>query len=70
MALRKNFKLLKYEHIIYHFKARDLEIQFFREIIKFRKMQAKQILPNFLTLPDLKGSRRPPKGFSLITFDR
>ena len=23
---QKNFKLLKYEHIIYHFKARDLEI--------------------------------------------
>ena len=22
----KNFKLLKYEHIIYHLKARDLEI--------------------------------------------
>ena len=22
----KNFKLLEYEHIIYHFKARDLEI--------------------------------------------
>ena len=22
----KNFKLLKYEYIIYHFKARDLEI--------------------------------------------
>ena len=22
----KKFKLLKYEHIIYHFKARDLEI--------------------------------------------
>ena len=25
-ALRKNFKLLKYERIIYHFKARGLEI--------------------------------------------
>ena len=24
--LRKNFKLLKYEHIIYSFEARDLEI--------------------------------------------
>ena len=23
---QKNFKLLKYEHIIYHFKARGLEI--------------------------------------------
>ena len=33
----KNFKLLKYEHIIYHFKARDLELEItsknrFREI--------------------------------------
>ena len=26
MAVRKKFKLKKYEHIIYHFKARDLEI--------------------------------------------
>ena len=26
MAVRKKFKLLKYEHINYHFKARDLEI--------------------------------------------
>ena len=25
-AVRKNFKLLKYEHVIYHFKARGLEI--------------------------------------------
>ena len=35
----KNFKFLKYEHIIYHFKARDLEIpfKFFREIFKFRE---------------------------------
>ena len=28
MAVRKNFKLLKYEHIIYHFKARDPDINF------------------------------------------
>ena len=26
VGVRKNFKLLKYEHIINHFKARDLEI--------------------------------------------
>ena len=26
MALEKYFKLLKYEHIIYSFEARDLEI--------------------------------------------
>ena len=25
-GVRKNFKLLKYEHITYHFKARDLKI--------------------------------------------
>ena len=25
---RKNFRLLEYEHIIYHFKAHDLEIPF------------------------------------------
>ena len=24
--IRKNFELLEYEHIIYHFEARDLEI--------------------------------------------
>ena len=24
--VRKNFRLLEYEHIIYHFEARDLEI--------------------------------------------
>ena len=26
MAVRKSFRLLKYEHIMYHFKARDLEV--------------------------------------------
>ena len=39
MAVRKNVKLLKYEHIIYHFKGRGLEISkcnYFREIFKFR----------------------------------
>ena len=39
--VRKNFKLLEYEHIIYHFEARDLEIpniyNLFREIFKFRE---------------------------------
>ena len=41
-CLQKNFKLLKYEHIMYHFKAHDLEIPYkykyklFREICKFR----------------------------------
>ena len=38
-AVQKNFKLIKYEHIIYHFEARGLEISknnYFREIFKFR----------------------------------
>ena len=36
---RKNFKLVKYEHIIYSFEVRDLEISkcnYFCEISKFR----------------------------------
>ena len=47
----KNFKLLKYEHIVYHFKARDLEILLiliFRQIFKFREIRTKQISRNFL----------------------
>ena len=38
-ALQKHFRLIKYEHIIYHFEARGLEISiynYFREIFKFR----------------------------------
>ena len=27
MGVRKTFELLKYEHIIYHFKERDLEFR-------------------------------------------
>ena len=38
MAVQKNFRLLKYERIIYNFEARDLEISnmgnYFREFIK------------------------------------
>ena len=40
----KNFKLLKYEHIIYHFKARGLEIRIYnysREIFKCRENMSK-----------------------------
>ena len=37
MAVRKDFRLLKYEHIIYHFKARD-----------FAKIRAKTDLAKFL----------------------
>ena len=48
----KKFKLLKYEHIIYHFKARDLEItvniNFFSEIFKFRKNASKTDFAKFL----------------------
>ena len=35
----KNFKLLKYEHVIYHFKAVVWRLRiyhYFREIVKFR----------------------------------
>ena len=51
MAVRKNFKLSKYEHIIYHFKARDLEIPFincFARYLNFAKMQAKTDFAKFL----------------------
>ena len=45
MDVRKNFKLKSYEHIIYHFKARGLEIpniyNYFREIFKFRENMSK-----------------------------
>ena len=39
MGVRKNVKLLKYEHIIYSFEACNLEIltcNYFLEIFKFR----------------------------------
>ena len=38
MEVRKNFKLLEHEHIIYHFEAGDLEIpnNLFHEKFKFR----------------------------------
>ena len=39
VGVRKKFKLLKYEHIVYSFEARNLEIwicNYFREIFKFR----------------------------------
>ena len=40
MEVRKNFKLLEHEHIIYHFEVGDLEIpniyNLFREKFKFR----------------------------------
>ena len=47
IAIRKNFKLLKYEQIIYHFKARDLEIVS-RHILISRKYKQKQISRNSL----------------------
>ena len=55
MAPEKNFKLSKYEHIIYHFKAYDLEISLiyivFRNILLIYIISQKQISRN-----SLKGS--------------
>ena len=52
MAPEKNFKLLRYEHITYHFKVHDLEIPliqiFSRNIQISRKYEQKQISRNFL----------------------
>ena len=42
----EKFRLLKYEHIIYHFKARDLEIplyKFLARYLNFAKIRTKQI---------------------------
>ena len=52
-AVRKNFKLLKYEHIIYHFKENGLEISnvqynYFREIFKFRENMSENRVAKFL----------------------
>ena len=48
-AVQKNFKLIKYEHIIYHFEARGLEISnISRNIQISRKYEQKQISRNFL----------------------
>ena len=70
----EKFKLLKYEHITYHFKARDLEIPliyFFARYLNFAKIQAKQISRNFLTQKNLRGGQNdPPSGFSGITRER
>ena len=41
MAPEKNFKLLKYEHIIYHFKAHDLEISSYFAKIAHRVAKSK-----------------------------
>ena len=46
----KKFSLLKYEHIIYHFKARDLEINFFSEIFKFHENTSKTNFAKFLSV--------------------
>ena len=55
----KKFKLLKYnEHIIHHFKARDLEIPLIREIFKFRENTSKtnfaEIFLSVYTIAKLK----------------
>ena len=51
-GVRKKFKLLKYEQIIYHFKARDLEIPLiliFSKILKFHKSMSKTNFAKFLS---------------------
>ena len=50
-GVRKKSKLLKYEHIIYHFKARDLENSvniIFSKIFKFRENTSKTNFAKFL----------------------
>ena len=51
VGVQKKFKLLKYEHIIYHFKATDPEIpliKIFSEIFKFRENASKTNFSKFL----------------------
>ena len=52
MEVRKNFKLLEYEHIIHHFEAGDLEIpniyNLFREIFKFREDKSNNVFHEIL----------------------
>ena len=60
MGIRKNFKLLKYEHIIYSFEARNLEIlnmgllsrsililRFYEHFKKFREICFARIFVKF-----------------------
>ena len=49
---RKHFKLLKYEHIIYYFKAHDLEIisKLFRKYLNFSEIWAKADFAKFLSV--------------------
>ena len=47
-GVRKNSKLLKYEHIIYHFKASDLENSVNSKIFKFRENTSKTNFAKFL----------------------
>ena len=48
---KKNFKLLKYEHIIHHFKAWRFRIyNYFHEIFKFRENIRKTDFAKFLKL--------------------
>ena len=46
---RKNFRLLKYEHIIYHFKARgdSVDINFFAKYLNFEEILAKTDFTKF-----------------------
>ena len=65
MGVGKKFKLLKYEHNIYQFKARDLRLRkykFFREIFKFckntRQANFAKFLKVFIKLRNLNISRK------------
>ena len=48
-GVRKNIKLIEHKHVIYHFKARDIDIKniynFLREIFKF--LDFKKAFMNF-----------------------
>ena len=52
MEVRRNFRLLEYEHVIYYFEARDLEIPniytLFGEIFKFREDKSNNVFREIL----------------------
>ena len=48
MDVRKKFKLLKYKHIMFHFKACDLDINCFERYLDFAKILVKTDFAKFL----------------------
>ena len=53
VGVRKNSNFKKYEHVIYHFEARDLDgdsvnVILFERHLNFAKIQAKQNFAKFL----------------------